>query len=73
MQSFKQSANYVRMRAALGILYVLLGTVVLARTCIPLSDLSLAKIPALALGAALVGLGILRVRDFLLQRNSLSP
>ena len=73
MRSFKQSANYVRLRAALGILYVLLGAVVLTRTCIPLSNLSLAKIPALALGAALIGLGILRVRDYLLRRNSLSP
>jgi len=72
MRRFTQSANYVRVRAALGIFYVLLGTVVIARTCAPLSNLSLAKIPPLALGAALIGLGVLRVRDFLSRRNSLS-
>jgi hypothetical protein len=72
MRRFMQSPNYIRVRAALGILYVLLGTVVLIRTCIPLSQLNFAKIPALALGIALVGLGILRVREFLLQRNSSS-
>lgn len=73
MRRFTQSANFVRVRAALGILFVLLGAVILARTCIPLDNLSFAKIPALALGIALIGLGVLRVRDLLLLRSSLSP
>lgn len=72
IQRFAQSANYVRVRAALGVIYLMLGAVILIRTCTPLSGLLLAKIPSLALGAALIGLGIIRMRDFflLLRENA---
>jgi hypothetical protein len=60
------------LRALLGSIYLLLGAAVLIRTISPIDGLSLAKLPPAALGAAFIGLGVLRVRDFLLLRKSTS-
>jgi high-affinity Fe2+/Pb2+ permease len=73
MLRFRQSPNYVRVRAALGLIYVLLGAIILVRTCVPLNALSFSKITPLVLGAAVTGLGVLRIREFFLMKKSVSP
>jgi hypothetical protein len=73
IRRFAQSPNYARVRAALGVIYVLLGALILVRTCTPLSSLSFAKLTPLVLGAAVAGLGIVRIREFSLMRKGVSP
>jgi hypothetical protein len=72
MRRFIRSVGYARVRGALGVLYVLLGTIILVRTCTPLTALNFTKISPLVLGAAITGLGILRIRDLLTLRGKTS-
>jgi hypothetical protein len=72
MRHFIRGAWYVRIRATLGVFYILMGTIIIARGCFPLNTFSLAKISPLILGAAFMGLGILRIRDLLLLQGRTS-
>lgn len=72
MRRWAQHPGYLRLRAFLGTIYAFFGIVIIARTCSSVG-LRPAEIPALVLGAALMGLGVLRVREYLALRENASP
>jgi hypothetical protein len=59
-----RSAGYQRVRALLGAGFIVLGVVLLYRT-IALTGIGTKSIPSFVLGAAMIALGVLRLRDFL--------
>jgi hypothetical protein len=68
MRRFATSQAYARMRLVSGALFVLFGGALLVRT-ISSVGLSSAALPAYVLGGAMVGLGVLRYREFLAARS----
>jgi hypothetical protein len=59
-----RSAGYQRVRALLGAGFIVLGVVLLYRT-VALTGIGTKSIPSFVLGAAMIALGVLRLRDFL--------
>jgi hypothetical protein len=61
MRRFVRSKGYARVRFAFGFLYIVFGALIIAQM-VHSVGLHLEALPGLALGAALIGLGALRVR-----------
>ncbi|HTV74624.1 MAG TPA: hypothetical protein VME66_13090 [Candidatus Acidoferrales bacterium] len=72
MRRLVRSHGYLRMRAILGALYVMLGAILIVRT-FGAFGLRLTEIPALVLGGALVALGTIRVREYIAGRAGQTP
>ena len=64
MRKFVRSGAYVRARLITGGLFIVFGIAIFVRTAGDVG-LSAAAIPAYVLGAAMVGLGTFRLRDYL--------
>jgi hypothetical protein len=60
------------MRVVLGILYIPLGLAILIRACIPLNTIGFSRVAPIVLGAAVAGLGVVRIREYLLMRKKVS-
>ncbi|MBV9103892.1 MAG: hypothetical protein JO060_09885 [Candidatus Eremiobacteraeota bacterium] len=69
MRRLVRSRAYARTRAVTGALFIALGAAIVVRTLLMLG-LDLREIPALVLGAALIVLGLLRVRDYATLRRT---
>jgi len=67
VRKFVRSEAYLRARLVTGGLFVVLGIAVVARTAAEVG-MSAAAIPAYVLGAAMIALGALRFRDYLIAR-----
>lgn len=64
MRGFVRSAAYVRVRAVIGIACVVLGAGIIGRT-LPAIGFVREAVTPVVLGAALIGLGIMRIREYL--------
>jgi len=64
-----RSEGYARARVVSGALFSILGAVVFVRS-VMVAGVSLAGLPGCVLGLAMVGLGVLRIRDFAARRRS---
>ena len=62
MRRLVRSPGYARVRAVTGSLFIVFGAVIVIRS-VAMLGLDAREIPALVLGAALIGLGALRLRD----------
>ena len=69
MKRLVASEGYARAKVASGVLFVVLGIAILGRTLATLG-LSITSIAPLVMGAAIAGLGVMRVRDYLARRRS---
>jgi hypothetical protein len=65
---FTRGPAYLRLRAVTGTLFVVLGLAILIRT-VASFGIGLVSVAPLVLGAALVALGTLRVRDYVRFRS----
>ena len=73
MKKLTQSTGYARIRAGMGTLYITFGVTIFAQTFHTFRTHPAAALPAIALSAALVGLGVLRVRDALARLRMDAP
>jgi hypothetical protein len=64
MRKLVRSTGYQRFRALLGAGFIVLGAVLLYRT-VAITGIGTKSIPSFVLGAAMIALGVLRLRDFL--------
>jgi hypothetical protein len=64
MRKLVRSSGYQRLRALLGAGFIVLGAVVLYRT-VAIAGIGTKSIPSFVLGAAMIALGALRLRDYL--------
>lgn len=64
MRKLVASSGYQRFRALLGAGFIVLGAVTVWRS-LALAGLGTQSIPSLVLGAAMIALGVIRLRDFL--------
>ena len=71
MNRFVRSPAYVKVRAVTGTIFFALGALIVVRTVATIG-LGLPALVPLVMGAALMGLGALRVRDFLRLRGGAS-
>jgi hypothetical protein len=65
---FVRSAGYVRVRALTGTVFFLMGVAIVVRTAMTVG-IGLSSFAPLLMGAALMGLGALRWRDYLRLRK----
>jgi hypothetical protein len=68
MTRFTRGPAYVRLRAVTGTLFIVFGVAIVVRTLV-LFGVGLFSIAPLVMGVALVGLGVLRLRDYLRLRS----
>lgn len=64
MRKLVRSSGYQRFRALLGAGFIVLGAITLYRT-VAIAGVGTHSIPSFVLGAAMIALGVLRLRDFL--------
>lgn len=69
MRRFVRSDAYARARLVSAAFFIVFGAIVFVRT-LAVAGLSLSAMPGTVLGAAMVGLGALRVRDYLARRRA---
>lgn len=62
-RSLRSSPTYTRIRAGLGVVYVALGAIVILQMLHGVG-LRFEAVPGLVFGAAMIGLGTLRLRSF---------
>jgi hypothetical protein len=66
---FTRSAGYVRARAVTGTLFIAFGTAIIVRTIFAIGLVTSAIVPVV-MGAALIALGIIRLRDYIRLRGT---
>jgi hypothetical protein len=71
MKRFVRSAAYMRMRAVTGSLFVLFGITIVVRTVAVIGFDGRAIVP-LVMGAALLALGTIRLREYLILRRKMT-
>jgi hypothetical protein len=64
------SAGYARFKLVLGLVYAVIGIAIIAKS-IAAVGMSTKLVPSIALGAALIALGIVRLRDFRAIRKAI--
>jgi hypothetical protein len=69
VRRFVASQGYARAKVATGVLFVALGVLIVGRTLAALG-FSTASVAPLVMGAAIMGLGVMRVRDYFARRRN---
>ena len=70
MRSFVRSRTYARIRVVTGSLFIVFGLIILSWTLATV-HLQARGIPACVLALALIALGVLRIRDYVMYRGEL--
>ena len=68
MRNFVRSETYARTRVGIGVLAAIFGTIVIVRMFL-LAGIAWQGLPGYVLGLAMIGLGIVRIREYALARR----